>query len=187
MGDASLKEHRGRVWCIKLKADDTLAVSASSDGSCIIWDLGTKTRSLCLFESTMFKSLVYGPEEAQLLTAGSDRKIGYWDTFDGQAIRMLEGSEEGELTTLSISKSGSHYVSGGEERLLKLWGYDEGVCKCIGVGHSGTISCACIAPDQTFIVSAGSEGAILIWTMPPGIVEKCQEPVDAAAAAMGGS
>merc|ERR1712190_218471 len=171
--DASLKEHRQRVWCIRIRADDSQAVSASSDGSCIIWDLNTKTRSLCLFESTLFRSLVYHPDESQLLTTGSDHKIAYWDTFDGQAIRVLEGSEDGALTTLTISKSGSHYVSGGEERLIKLWDYDEGICKSIGVGHSGTITSVAISPDQTFIVSTGSEGAILIWTMPDQFVEAC--------------
>jgi len=179
--DASLKEHRGRVWCIQLRQDDSQAVTASSDGSCIVWDLNTKTRSLCLFESTQFKSLVYHPDESQLLTTGSDRKIGYWDTFDGQAIRVLEGSDEGELTSLSISKSGSHYVSVGEERLVKLWEYDEGVCKNIGVGHSGSITCAAISPDQTYIVSTGTEGAIFIWSVPENIVERCHEIPEAGA------
>jgi len=173
--DASLKEHRGRVWSIIIRADDSQAVSASSDGSCIIWDLQTKTRSLCLFESTMFKSIVYHPDESQLLTTGSDRKVGYWDTFDGQAIRVLEASDEGELTTLSISRSGSHYVSGGEERLLKLWDYDEGVCKYIGVGHSGGIQGAAMSPDQTFVVSVGTEGAIFIWTVPEEIQDRCND------------
>jgi WD40 repeat protein len=172
--DASLKEHRGRVWSIACNQEDTQAVSASSDGSCIIWDLKTKTRALCLFESTMFKNIVYHPDESQLLTTGSDRKVAYWDTFDGQAIRVLEGSDEGELCTLSISQSGSHYVSGGEERLLKLWDYDEGVCKYIGVGHSGTITSAKIAPDQTFVVSAGTEGGIFVWKMPENVVDRCQ-------------
>jgi WD40 repeat protein len=173
--DASLKEHRGRVWCIKVKGDNSAAVSASSDGSCIVWDLTTKTRSLCVFEKTVFKSLVYHPDESQLLTTGSDRKIAYWDTFDGQAIRMLEGSDEGELCTLSISKTGSHFVSGSDDRLLKLWDYDEGVCKYVGVGHSGQITSAVISPDQTFIVSAGTEGSILIWTMPAAVVMQCHE------------
>jgi WD40 repeat protein len=171
--DASLKEHRGRVWCIRINGNDGQAVSASADGSCIIRDLKTKTRSLCLFESTMFKHIVYHPDESQLLTTGSDRKIAYWDTFDGQAIRVLEASEEGEVCCLSISKSGSHYVSAGEERLVKLWSYDEGVCKYIGVGHSGAITSAKIAPDQSFIVSAGSEGAIFLWNMPDEVVDKC--------------
>jgi WD40 repeat protein len=173
--EVSLKEHRGRVWCIRLKEDNSLAVSASSDGSCIVWDLNTKTRSLCLFESTMFKNLCYHPDESQLLTTGSDRKVTYWDTYDGQAIRVLEGSEEGELATLSISKSGSHYVSGGEDRLLKLWDYDEGVCKYVGVGHSGPISCAAIAPDQSFVVSVGSDAAIFIWTVPEDVQERCRD------------
>jgi len=173
--EASMKEHRGRVWCIELRKDDSQAVSASSDGSCIIWDLDTKTRSLCLFESTMFKNIVYHPDESQLLTTGSDRKITYWDTFDGQAIRVLEGSDEGELSTLSISRSGSNFVSGGHDRLLKLWDYDEGICKYVGIGHSGTINSAAISPDQRFIVSAGSEGAIFIWSIPPEVSEKCQD------------
>lgn len=177
--DASMKEHRGRVWAIRIRQDDSQAVSASADGSCIIWDLKTKTRTLCLFESTCFKNIAYHPDESQLLTTGTDRKIAYWDTFDGQAIRVLEGSEEGELTSLSISKSGSHYVSAGGERLVKLWDYDAGVCSHIGVGHSGLITSVALSPDQTFIVSAGSEGAILIWTMPPELVSKCHEPVEA--------
>jgi WD40 repeat protein len=176
--EVSLKEHRGRVWCIRLKEDNSLAVSASSDGSCIVWDLTTKTRALCLFESTMFKNLCYHPDESQLLTTGSDRKITYWDTYDGQAIRVLEGSEEGEITTLSISHSGSHYVSGGEDRLVKLWDYEEGICKYVGVGHSGPISCAAIAPDQSFVVSVGQDAAIFIWGIPDDVCEKCREPVE---------
>jgi hypothetical protein len=39
--------------------------------------------------------------------------VAYWDTFDGQAIRVLEGSEEGEITTLSVSLLG-----GGSEKEL---------------------------------------------------------------------
>jgi len=177
--EVSLKEHRGRVWCIRLKEDNSLAVSASSDGSCIVWDLTSKTRALCLFESTMFKNICYHPDESQLLTTGSDRKITYWDTYDGQAIRVLEGSEEGEITTLSISQSGSHYVSGGEDRLVKLWDYEEGICKYVGVGHSGPISCAAISPDQSFVVSVGQDAAIFIWGIPDDVGERCREPVEA--------
>lgn len=53
--EASLKEHRGRVADIRINKNDTQAVSGSYDGSCIIWDLKSHTRIMCLFESTMFK------------------------------------------------------------------------------------------------------------------------------------
>jgi cilia- and flagella-associated protein 52 len=81
--ECSLKEHRGRVDEVRVNRNDTQAVSTSYDGSVIIWDIVTHSRIMCLFQSTMFKSVVYHPDESQLLTTGSDRKITYWDCFDG--------------------------------------------------------------------------------------------------------
>ena len=138
--EASLKEHRGRVADIKINKGDTQAVSASYDGSCIIWDLKSHTRIMCLFESTMFKQVVYHPDESQLLTTGSDRKVTYWDCFDGQAIRMLDGSESGEVNALAITKEGEHFASGGEDKMVKVWDYDEGISYFVGHGHSGHIT-----------------------------------------------
>ena len=40
----------------------------------------------------MFKSAIYHPEEFHILTTGSNRNISYWDKFDAQAIRMMNGS-----------------------------------------------------------------------------------------------
>jgi WD40 repeat protein len=88
----------------------------------------------------MFKQVVYHPDESQLLTTGSDRKITYWDCFDGQAIRMLDGSDSGEINALSIMKEGEHFVSGGEDKKIKVWDYDEGLSYYSGNGHSGSIT-----------------------------------------------
>jgi len=53
---------------------------------------------------------------------------------------MLDGSETGEVNALAITKEGNHFVSGGEDKEVKLWGYDEGICYFSGKGHSGTIT-----------------------------------------------
>lgn len=168
--EASLKEHRGRVSDIRICANDGQAVSSSYDGSCIIWDIKSHTRILCLFESTMFKQVVYHPDESQLLTCGSDRKITYWDCFDGQAIRMLDGSQTGELNALSIFAQGEHFVSSGEDKVIRLWDYDEGISYYQGIGHSGIVSKIAISPDQRYIVTGGGEGAIFIWHTPEKVL-----------------
>jgi WD40 repeat protein len=138
--EASLKEHRGRVWSIQVSKNNDQALSGSGDGSCIIWDLKTYTRIICLFESTLFKQVLFHPEEYQLLTTGSDRKITYWEKFDGQVIRKIDGSEEGELNALAITKEGEHFVTGGEDTILRVWGYDDGQKYYEGSGHSGAIT-----------------------------------------------
>ena len=71
----SLKEHRSRVSAIKISNNNENAISCSFDGSTIIWDLNTYQRCICLFESTMFREVLYHPNESQVLTTGSNRKV----------------------------------------------------------------------------------------------------------------
>ena len=73
--EASMKDHRGAVNAIRIRRSDDECVSASSDGSCIIWDLRTYRRRMSLFANTFFKSVVYHPDESQLVTTGTDRKV----------------------------------------------------------------------------------------------------------------
>mmetsp|Transcript_42589 Transcript_42589/g.99981 ORF Transcript_42589/g.99981 Transcript_42589/m.99981 type:complete len:612 (+) Transcript_42589:132-1967(+) len=162
----SMKEHKATVNCIKVRGNDMEFVTASSDGSCIIWDMRRFVRNNSLFASTFFKAVLYHPDESQLLTTGTDRKITNWDAYDGSAIRIVDGSTSAEVNTLDIAGSGEFFVSGGGDKVVKLWHYDEGQTQAIGIGHSGAITKVVVSPDQRNIVSVGDEGAILIWNIP---------------------
>ena len=37
-------------------------------------------------------------------------------------------------------REGEHFISGGEDKEVKVWGYDEGICSYTGAGHSGSIT-----------------------------------------------
>ena len=53
---------------------------------------------------------------------------------------MLDGSDSGEINALAITKEGEHFVSGGEDKRIKLWDYDQGISYYVGLGHSGSIT-----------------------------------------------
>lgn len=162
---ASLKEHRGPINCIKINGDGTQCISASSDGSCIVWDLVRYVRITALFEPNVFESVLYHPDESQMLTCGSNHKISYWDAVDSQVIRVIEGGDD-MMTSLDVTPSGEFFVSGSKDRMLKIWHYDDGLPVAIGRGHSGAIKSVKISPDQRTIVSVGSSGEIIFWEMP---------------------
>lgn len=161
----SLKEHRGSINCIKVNKDSSQAISASADGSCIVWDLQRYVRLTALFEPNLFTSVLYHPDESQMLTCGSNKKITYWDSVDGQAIRVIDGGD-GTLTSLDVEPNGEFFVSGCEDKLLKIWHYDEGLPVAVGKGHSGGIMSVKISPDLGTIVSVGTTGEIIFWEMP---------------------
>lgn len=163
----SMKEHRGRVWNIKVNSNNKEALSCSSDGSCIIWDIENYQRTLCIFDKIVFKSIAYHPEGAQLLTTGSDRRIGYWEVFDGQLLRSLEtgDEEQGEINSLSMMKSGKHFLSGGSDGFVKIWDYDLGETVSENDGHSGGIMSLTVSPDESRVVSVGAEGSVIVWNV----------------------
>lgn len=160
---ASLKEHKATITSITIRDGDEECVSASDDGSCMVWDLRRYTRNQAMFASTLFRGILYHPDESQLLTCGSDRKLSYWDAYDGTAIRVIEGSNQ-EINSIDITKpDGNVFVSGGNDKTVRVWDYDDGICHFIGEGHSGNINKVAIAPGNDCVVSVGGEGAIFIW------------------------
>jgi WD40 repeat protein len=64
---------------------------------------------------------------------------------------------------LAVDASGECIVSGGRDKLVRLWGYDEGHCYFVGMAHSGTVSQVGITPEKTKIITVGSEGGIFVW------------------------
>lgn len=68
--------------------------------------------------------------------------------------------------TLDAERSGVLFASGGADRLVKVWRYDEGEVVAEGAGHSGTVNKVRVAPDGAVLLSAGEEGAVFIWRMP---------------------
>eukprot|EP00957_Ditylum_brightwellii_P051065 3871621-Ditylum_brightwellii.AAC.1 len=135
----SMKEHRGSVRAVVCNADGTQVVSGSTDGSCIVWDLEKGVRIHALFEPTVFNDVLFHPDESQYLTCGANSKIGYWDAFDGNAIRVIDGGDA-EMTCLDIQPEGEMFVSGSADKLVKIWHYDDGLTIGVGKGHSGNVS-----------------------------------------------
>ena len=72
---------------------NTEAVSASADGSCIVWDIERFTRKFALFQPAIFLACTYLPDDSQILTAGTNFKLSYWDAADGSAIRVIDGAK----------------------------------------------------------------------------------------------
>ncbi|EKF39163.1 hypothetical protein MOQ_000614 [Trypanosoma cruzi marinkellei] len=162
---ASMKEHKATVNAICISKNNLECVSASDDGSCIVWDLVRHVRRDVIYSQTRFRAVEYFVDESQLLTTGTNKTITWWDTVDCGAIREIPGSKTGEVNSLSISTDGRFFVTGGNDRIVKVWGYDEGVCVAVGLAHSCDIQKVRVSPDNKKIVSVGDEGAIMIWSV----------------------
>ncbi|XP_039271314.2 cilia- and flagella-associated protein 52-like [Styela clava] len=161
----AMKEHKSSIAAIKIQKNNAVCVTASSDGTCIIWDLVRYTRKQMVMANTLFKCVCYHPKEFQIITAGSDRKMAYWETYDGSQIREVDGSLSGDINGMDVSPDGKTVVTGGNDKLVKVWGYDDAEVRFVGVGHS-EITKLKICPNERYIVTANYDGSILVWRYP---------------------
>ncbi|GLV43741.1 uncharacterized protein CBL_06935 [Carabus blaptoides fortunei] len=168
----TLKEHHGPISAIHMNTFGDEAVTASTDGTCIIWDLVRQSRKQVLFANTLFMCARFYTAGFHILTGGSDRKIAYWDVSSGTLIRELEGSSSAGINTLDISPDGAMFVTGANDQMIKLWKYKEGVVTHIGTGHSGVITGIQFSPDGRTIISTSASGSIFAWECPFDLAEK---------------
>ncbi|KAL6110203.1 cfap52 [Pungitius sinensis] len=162
----TMKKHKAAINCIKIKSDSKECVTASADGACIIWDIVRFVSLQMVIANTQFRAVCYHPEEYQIITCGSDRKVAYWDVFDGATIRELEGSQSGSINGMHISQDGRHFVTGGDDKLVKVWDYMNGTVTHVGIAHSASITSIKICSNNRTLISTSADGAILRWRFP---------------------
>ena len=56
----------------------------------------------------------------QIVTSGTDRKLAYWDTFDGTMIRQVVASTSGAINGMDMSEEGGQIATGGGDKLVKV-------------------------------------------------------------------
>ncbi|KAI4832905.1 hypothetical protein KUCAC02_015845 [Chaenocephalus aceratus] len=93
--------------------------------------------------------------------------VAYWDVYDGSAIRELDGSQAGAINGMDITQDGKHFVTGGDDKLVKVWDYLEGTVTHVGIAHSGSITSIKVCSNNRTLVSTSADGAILRWRFPP--------------------
>lgn len=164
--ESTLKEHSAVITSLHISESDEECVTSSEDGTCIIWNLISMTRRQIIFSNTLFRAVRYNPDESQVITVGTDRKVGYWEAYDGNLIREREVTKTGQLNTCDISPDGSSFVVGGSDQEVQVYSYKTCERIAVGVGHAAPIKRAKICPAKSCIVSVSADGAIYRWGFP---------------------
>jgi WD40 repeat protein len=111
-----------------------------------------------------------------LISAGSDRKLAWWDAATQKAVRTVENAHGKWIRQLVLSPDGRTIASVGDDMVCRLWEAETGQIVRELRGHlektrhhfrSKLFACA-FSADGKLLATSDQEGRIVVWETASG-------------------
>ena len=169
--------HTGPVSCLAVSADGRTLVTGAQDNSVRVWGLplpGPRV-SLPACPPTGAAALVVLPDGRTAITAGGTKGIKLWrlDGLPGRPADPPPGppveraGHDAPVVTAAGSLDGNQVATVDETGRILLWSplLDEPL-GTVGI-HGGGVAALAFRADGQRLLSAGRDGTLRAWTLPP--------------------
>jgi WD40 repeat protein len=115
-----------------------------------------------------FYDVEFSKDSSQLVTAGQDGAIRFWDVETGKLVRMLMG-HDGDVRTLAWSGDHRTLASGSGDKTVRLWDPATGKVTNVLRGSTASIRHLAWSPDSMMLACAGKEAkSVGLWSVKTG-------------------
>jgi len=167
----SLTGHSHFIQDLAVSSDGQFALSGSWDSTLRLWDLnfGTTTRRFVGHTRDVL-SVAFSADNRQIVSASRDKTIKLWNTL-GECKYTIEENGHTEWVScvrFSPNTQNPTIVSGGWDKLVKVWNLQNCKLKTNLSGHSGYVNSVTISPDGSLCASGGKDGTVRLWDLNEG-------------------
>jgi WD40 repeat protein len=161
-----LTDQHGVIWKAQFSPDGTLIVSASTDGTAMVWKAdGTFVRELR--HPLGVTDAAFSPDGATIATTSYDGALRIWNVASGSLVRTLTASGK-TLWCLAFSPDGHTIAGAGEDRVVYLWNAEDGALIRRLVGHGLNVWSVAFSKDGKTLVSGSFDRTAILWNVADG-------------------
>lgn len=168
--------HQGPVWKTVFSADGKRVLSGSGfpkgDSTMRLWDVETG-REILQFrnDGTNWVFGVALSRDGKQALSGNAVGLSLWDVETGAVLRQMDfDSTNKTVLTVAFAPDGKRAVSGGSDRIVRLWDLASGTQIRTLTGHLGRVMSVAFSPDGSQVVSCGldEDKTVRLWNIETG-------------------
>lgn len=147
--------------------DNDMLVSCSADKTVMLWDTSTGTRLRKYAEHSAIVNSVssVGQSDNEFLSVSDDTTIRLWD----KRQKRCSGTFATDFPVLAVAGTNEHhFFASGIDPKLYAWDMRK-VSRPIYsmAGHNDTVTCLCMHPQQTHLLSNSMDASLKSWDVRP--------------------
>lgn len=167
-----LRGHTEGVISLAVSEDD-LIVSGSRDNTIRVWPVVGSDESIVGEGHTDSVSCVAvfkpGEKEYLIASASPDLTMKLW-SFSGKdrtlSAKWTVKAHDKEINTVCFSPDGKLVITGGQDKVIKIWSVVDGALLHTLTGHRrGVWSLDCVQAQEAYLVSGSADKTVKIWRL----------------------
>ncbi|HLK26900.1 MAG TPA: AAA family ATPase [Caulobacteraceae bacterium] len=160
--------HTGPVEDVEFSHDGERVVTAASDDTARIWDVGRGAALTVLKGHTdRVWTARFSPDGQRVVTASEDHTARLWDARSGRTIAVLRGHQDA-VTVAAFSTDGKRIVTASDDGTARLWDGLTGAPITVLKGHDGAVLDAAFSPDGSLVATASDDETARLWRADDG-------------------
>ena len=165
--------HQHVVMGVALSSDGKVVVTASDDGTAILWEAasGKRVKTFHHGHTGGITCVAMSGDGKKIVTGSMDKTAVLWDAASDKKILTLRG-HTWWIDSVAITKDGKQVLTGSWDRTAILWDATSGKKLQTFNGHTGGISSVALSSDGKHVVTGTGDGSAILWEAASG--EKLQ-------------
>ncbi|MFN8371697.1 MAG: LpqB family beta-propeller domain-containing protein [Anaerolineae bacterium] len=177
---AAVEGHRDWVWDVAFSPDGTRVLSASADGTLILWNVETgEIVQQFVGHSASVRCVAFNTDGTKAISGSEDSTLMLWDTDEssgtfGQAIRTLSGHSD-VVNAVAFSSSGFTVLSGSQDGSAILWNLNSGQPLFTlreneqdAASSDNAVWSVAYAPGESGAITGENDSELTLWSFETG-------------------